>query len=227
LGFSRRALASALGCSEGVIRRYLKLASLPAPSRAALAGGASAKHVLMLKRQSLALPELDSDQQQRIAEERIIHRCLEEVRPWLHRYLPWAGYREQFLDEADRRLWRLGRSVNGEQIHPASPRFATRRYRPRRRPPSYGPELIEYLLEWSVRWAMQVLASRTLRGRLSRLSASPCCFATLKSLARKQTLRAQAVLAGEEIMVCLRSSNGRSALPSRGCALLAAPPSQC
>jgi hypothetical protein len=119
------------------------------------------------------LPELDSDQQQRIAEQRIIHRCLEEARPWLNRYLPWAGYREQFLDEADRRLWQLGRSVTGEQIHPASPQFGIHRYRPRRRRPSYGPELIEYLLDWFLRWTMQVLASASLRQQLlSALFAS-------------------------------------------------------
>jgi hypothetical protein len=113
------------------------------------------------------MPELDTDQQRRIMEDRIMQRCLEEVRPWLSRYLPWAGYRKQFLDEADRRLWRLGTNVTGEQIHPASPQFAIQRYRPRRlRLPEYRPDLMEYLLEWFLRWTMQVLASGSLRNRL-------------------------------------------------------------
>ena len=166
LGFSRRALATALNCSEGVIRRYLKLAALPAPTRAAVAAGASAKQVLQLKRQGPPLPELDPEQQRRIAEDRLIARCLEGARPWLNRYLPWDGYREQFLEEADRRLWRLGHFNCTEQIHPASPRFAIHRYRPRCRQPQYGPDLIEYLLEWFLRWACRVLASASLRQRL-------------------------------------------------------------
>jgi hypothetical protein len=97
LGFSRRALANALDCSEGVIRRYLQLASLPASTRAALAAGASAKYVLMLKHQAQPLPELDSDQQQRVNENRIIRCCLEEVRPWLNRHLPWARCAEKIV----------------------------------------------------------------------------------------------------------------------------------
>jgi len=173
LGYSRRAFASALNCSEGVIRRYLKLAALPAPTRAAVAAGASAKEILKLKRYCQPLPELDAGQQRRFAEDRLIDCCLEEARPWLLRHLPWAGYREQFLAEADRRLWRLRDSLSAEQLHPASPRFAIARYRPRRLRPSYGPDLIEYLLEWFLHWILQALASYQLRDRfLSCLAAS-------------------------------------------------------
>lgn len=169
LGFSRRALALGLDWSEGTVRRNLKLANLPASTRAAMAGGCSAKLVLNRQRRGEPLPRVDVAAAQRAYEERLLARCMEEAGPWLQRQLLWAGYQEQFLVEADTRLWRLPAS-DSNPLHPSSPRFAIKRHRPRRRAPDYGPDRLEYLLEWFLRWATKVLASPNLRDRLlSRL----------------------------------------------------------
>lgn len=60
LGFSRRALALSLGWSEGTVQRNLKLSKLPAPTRAAVATGASAKLVLLAQRQGEPLIAVDA-----------------------------------------------------------------------------------------------------------------------------------------------------------------------
>lgn len=169
LGFSRRALALALGWSEGTVRRNLKLSQLPAPTRAAIAGGFSAKRVLSRQRRGEPLPAADAAEAQSAAEQRLLGRCIEEVGPWVRRHLPWAAYQEQFLVEADLRLWRLPAS-NGSLLHPSSPRLEIKRYRPRRRAPAYGPDRVEYLLEWFLAWAANTLPQRRLRDRfLARL----------------------------------------------------------
>lgn len=165
LGFSRRALGTALGWAEGTIRRNLKLAHLPAATRNAIAVGHSAKEVLSAERRGEPLPAIDAAAARSYADERLLDRCIEEVGPWLQRRLPWRGYQEQFLVEADVRLWRLPLS-SSSSMHPSSPRFAIKQYRPRRRAPDYGPDQLEYLLEWFLGWAGKVLGPRHLRDQL-------------------------------------------------------------
>jgi hypothetical protein len=168
LGFTRRALALALGWSEGTIRRNLKLAKLPLATRAALASGCSAKLTLNKLRRGEPLPGVDAAMAQFTDERRLLDRCMEEAGPWLRRHLPWPSYRDQFLTEADSRLWRRNRCQT--QIHPSSARLEIRRHRPRRSAPQYGPDLLEYLLEWFLHWAAEGLASSGLRTQLvSRL----------------------------------------------------------
>lgn len=165
LGFSRRALALSLSWSEGTIRRNLKLSQLPVSTRAAIMAGCSAKRILNAQRRGLPLPKIDCIDARRALEQRWLDRGAQEVLPWLQRHLPWAAYQEQFLTEVDRRLGWLPDS-NNEPLHPSSSRFAIGRCRPRRRAPTYGPDLLEYLLEWFIRWAERVLASHRLLDEL-------------------------------------------------------------
>lgn len=182
LGFSRRAIARGLGCSEGMVRRNLKLAKLPASARAAIAVGHSAKEVLSAKLRGEPLPLVDIAAAKRAYKERLLARCMDEAGPWLLRHLPWPGYKEQFLTEADRRLWCQRRCKT--QIHPSSSRIEIRRHRPRRRAPGYGPDLLEHLLEWFLHWASEVLASPDLRDQLFvrlRKIAAGCRYEMLKN----------------------------------------------
>ena len=147
------------------VRRNLKPAALPPEARVVLDSGASSKRVLRDMHLGRELPLSHFAGVDELLENRIVDRCLEEALPWLRRLLSWHSHREQFLDEADRRLWRMPPGTI-DQPHPSSPKFEMERYRPSRQMPTYAPDLIEYMLEWFLAWASAVLACRSMRDRL-------------------------------------------------------------
>jgi len=174
-GFSRHALAQALGCSECTIRRYLKLAALPETTRVAIQAGMSAKHVLRLLSAGQSLPAINEDQKRRFLEDRLVASCLQQARPWLARLLPWSSYQEQFLTEAEVRLWHLRSRTTPARTATGAMRLALARFRPKRQQPSYGTDLLEYALEWFLTWVIHALPVSGLQDHLLKSLGQTWC----------------------------------------------------
>lgn len=135
-GCTARGLAADLSVTEGSVRRYVRIARLPAPELERVADGESAKRILAQQRQQQS-PAARSPERRGTASETLA-RWLEQQR------LP-PCYREQFVDEMRLRAWLSvsrprGRRRRLRDLRPAGPR------------PRYGPELLEYLIGWAMSW---------------------------------------------------------------------------
>lgn len=132
-GCTARGLAADLHCSEGAIRRYLRVARLPAAAIDQIRRGESAKLIL--------------DGTFREPHTNTAARSACALREWLDAQKLPATYREQFCEELSRRAWQ-SREVPRRRLR------SIQGLRPRRGRPQYGSDLLEYLLGWSLHWLL-------------------------------------------------------------------------
>ena len=135
-GCTARGLAADLGCSEGAIRRYLRVARLPPAELARIRRGESAKLILQQRASASPVPAK--------------HRALSAsviLEQWLSAQKLLPPYRDQFLEELARRVWQA-------PPQPARQPQPLAALKPRRARPRYGPDVLEYLLAWCLRWML-------------------------------------------------------------------------
>src|SRR3954471_15063895 len=169
-GCSRRTLAKQLGISEGNVRWHLLVESLPAAEKEAIAGGAGSWAFV----EALRKKKADQRRAQSLAVERndasISGSHAAAVCKWLQQELPSRSYRQQLVAEIELReaLKLMPAStmpIRGNALSP-NPEQSLAQCRPERRKPTYGPELLEYLLHWFFRWLSAALPRDEIRDRV-------------------------------------------------------------
>jgi hypothetical protein len=103
-GYSKRSLAKVLGCSDGTVRRNIRIAALPRDAQEAIEAGESARDHLDFQRSQLEAEH----QQRRIQEEKESGLLSAQhgrfIRHWIEEQGIGAGYRSQFFDEVRLRI---------------------------------------------------------------------------------------------------------------------------
>jgi hypothetical protein len=163
-GCTLRGLASDLHCSEASMRWYLDVAELSEAERESIASGESAKKILAeAKHRKDAVARARRLRNQRIRDA-FIARIAKIATRWIDEQQLPAAYLERFVEEADRRSWnhaiKSTALIDGSK---AALQSTFENCQPKSDRPTYGPDLLEYVLAWFVDWASIVVPEPELR----------------------------------------------------------------
>ena len=162
-GCTLRGLASDLACSEGSLRWYLQIARLSGTERSAIVSGESAKRVLGDSKKRKAALARSEQLRQQDAINAISEQFKQLAIRWINEQELDDSYIELLLSVTDRRLWeapvnnRTARQGNADVLW----KFIESS-KPKVEKPTYGPELLEYVIEWMVAWILLLVPERAL-----------------------------------------------------------------
>ncbi|MFB3921432.1 MAG: hypothetical protein ACE145_06895 [Terriglobia bacterium] len=170
-GNSRRALAKALGCSEGLVRQLLRLTSLTGDEKQSMQEGElscrQALKITGVRRVRARQERLASDQQERAKHIDVLVAAALE---WIQPLGLSASYSEQFIDELrwgpyGARRWDMRREAPELWQIPVGkdPKDIIRSTRPDGPVPAYGPDRMNYNFTWYARWSQRLMPDVDLR----------------------------------------------------------------
>ncbi|MFB3924266.1 MAG: hypothetical protein ACE145_21300 [Terriglobia bacterium] len=170
-GHSRRALAKALGCSEGLVRQYLRLNELTKDEKLLIQQGRlSCRQALKIggaRRVREHQERLESDQQERT---RYIDVLVAATMEWIESLDLSDGYREQLINELrwgpyGARWWDMRHEAPELWQIPVGkdPKDIIRSTRPDGLIPEYSPDCMNYYFTWYARWSQRLMPGTELR----------------------------------------------------------------
>ena len=163
-GCTLRGLADDLPCSEGLLRWYLQIAKLSEADKSKITVGESAKRVLSDSKEKKATLERFEQLRQQGAIDAISEQFKQLGIRWINEQELQGFYVELLLSEVDRRLWNIGggnrtaRQGNADLLWQS-----IQNSEPKDKKLSYGPDLLEYLIEWMIAWILLLAPERALR----------------------------------------------------------------
>lgn len=176
-GWSRRALARRLKCSEGIIRRNLRIASLPPQERDAIRAGESAQAVLGRERTEFLARQQERQRVQEQESEKISDRIALDVVRWVEGTRLAAAFVPQLFHEIQMQL------NSAEHWSRVDPRFrlprplheaaqvgtVIKRSEPTRKEAEFEPARLAL---WGARWLARVAPDYGCRARALRKALS-------------------------------------------------------
>ena len=163
-GCTLRGLATHLNCSEASMRWYLEVAELSETERESIASGESAKKTLADAKQKKAAAARARRLQNRNTSDTLVARVTKITTRWINEQELPTIYLEHFVEEADRRLWHSHMKPTALlDASEAALQSTLESSKPKRDRPHYGPDLLEYALDWFVLWISAALPEPELR----------------------------------------------------------------
>ena len=152
-----------------MLRWYLQIAKLSEADKSKITAGVSAKRVLSDSKEKKAKLERSEHLRQQGAIDAISEQLKQLAIRWINEQELDGSYIELLLSVTDRRLWEAPVSNGTARQGNADVLWKfIQGSEPKVEKPTYGPELLEYLIEWMVAWILLLAPERAMRDLIIR-----------------------------------------------------------